>query len=108
MDQHSRATCLKKGAIYTLRQDPVDPQLIFVGTEYGVFFTRDGGKKWIQIKGGLPTIAVRDMEIQERENDLVLGFLWSWFLHLGQLRPTPQPRRTLLERQRTSYPSRMH
>ena len=77
----------EKGAIYTLRQDPVDPQLIFVGTEYGVFFTRDGGKKWIQIKGGLPTIAVRDMEIQERENDLVLASFGRGFYILDNYAP---------------------
>jgi hypothetical protein len=44
-----------------------------VGTEFGVFFTIDGGKQWRQLKGGLPTIAVRDMEIQRRESDLVLA-----------------------------------
>ena len=35
--------------------------------------TNDGGQKWVQLKGGLPTIAVRDLAIQQRENDLVLG-----------------------------------
>ena len=37
------------------------PQPVFAGTEFGLFFTNDGGKKWIQLKGGLPTIAVRDV-----------------------------------------------
>ena len=74
----------EKGAIYTLRQDPVDPNLIFVGTEYGVFFTLDGGKKWVQIKGGLPTIAVRDMEIQERGKRLGLGHIRTRILRLRQ------------------------
>ncbi|MCO4806636.1 MAG: glycosyl hydrolase [Flavobacteriales bacterium] len=77
----------EKGAIYTLRQDPVDPNLIFVGTEYGVFFTLDGGKKWVQIKGGLPTIAVRDMEIQERESDLVLATFGRGFYVLDNFAP---------------------
>jgi photosystem II stability/assembly factor-like uncharacterized protein len=77
----------EKGAIYTLRQDPVDPKLIFVGTEYGVFFTRDGGKKWVQIKGGLPTIAIRDMEIQERESDLVLASFGRGFFVLDNYAP---------------------
>ncbi|GAB5538965.1 MAG: hypothetical protein Salg2KO_10680 [Salibacteraceae bacterium] len=77
----------EKGAVYTLRQDPVDPKLIFVGTEYGVFFTRDGGRKWVQIKGGLPTIAIRDMEIQERENDLVLASFGRGFYILDNYAP---------------------
>ena len=46
---------------------------MFCGTEFGVFFSTNGGGHWKQIKAGLPTIAVRDIAIQERENDLVLG-----------------------------------
>jgi photosystem II stability/assembly factor-like uncharacterized protein len=59
--------------VYSIIQDHEKPELLFVGTEYGVFFTINDGKKWIQLKGGLPTIAVRDIDIQRRENDLVLG-----------------------------------
>jgi hypothetical protein len=51
----------------------VDKNLLFAGTEFGVFFSNNGGQQWIQLKAGLPTIAVRDIEIQRRENDLVLG-----------------------------------
>jgi len=57
----------------SINQDYIKPDLLFAGTEYGVFFTINGGKKWIQLKGGLPTTAVRDLDIQERENDLVIG-----------------------------------
>jgi hypothetical protein len=46
---------------------------LFAGTEFGLYFSIDGGQKWIQLKGGLPTIAVRDLNIQKRENDLVVG-----------------------------------
>ncbi len=63
----------ERGSVYTLAEDPVDPQLLFAGTEFGVFFTRDGGQHWIQLKGGIPTIAVRDLKIHEPENDLVLA-----------------------------------
>ena len=59
--------------MYDLAEDHVDPNLLFVGTEFGVFFTYDRGEEWKQIKAGLPTIAVKDIEIQERENDLVLA-----------------------------------
>ena len=62
----------ENGPTYTIVEDPVDRDLLFVGTEFGVFFSRDA-KRWVQLKGGLPTIAVRDIAIQEREGDLVLG-----------------------------------
>ncbi|KAA3617301.1 MAG: glycosyl hydrolase [Calditrichaeota bacterium] len=63
----------ERGTVYTIAEDHVNPDLLFVGTEFGVFFTIDGGKDWIQLKGGLPTIAVFDIDIQRRESDLVLG-----------------------------------
>ncbi|MEM1008380.1 MAG: glycosyl hydrolase, partial [Myxococcota bacterium] len=63
----------KRGTVHTLAEDHKDPNLLFVGTEYGLFFTQDGGKRWHQVKGGFPTISVRDLEIQRRENDLVIG-----------------------------------
>ncbi|MEO8168955.1 MAG: glycosyl hydrolase, partial [bacterium] len=63
----------ENGVVYSLAEDHVNPKLLFIGTEYGVYFTIDGGEKWIQLKGGMPTIAVKDIAIQKRENDLVLA-----------------------------------
>ena len=63
----------KNGPVWSIAEDHVNANLLFAGTEFGVFFSIDGGQKWIQLKGGLPTIAVRDLNIQKRENDLVLG-----------------------------------
>ncbi|NNE03397.1 MAG: glycosyl hydrolase, partial [Eudoraea sp.] len=63
----------ERGSVYAIEEDHVDSSLIFTGTEFGVFFSPDQGKNWKQLKNGLPTIAVRDIAIQERENDLVLG-----------------------------------
>lgn len=62
-----------RGSTYTIAEDHVKQDLLFVGTEFGVFVTLDGGSNWIQLKGGLPVIAVRDLEIQKRENDLILA-----------------------------------
>jgi hypothetical protein len=59
--------------VYTIAEDHINKDLLFVGTEFGVFVTIDGGAQWTQLKSGLPTIAVRDLEIQRRENDLVLA-----------------------------------
>src|SRR6185312_7713315 len=61
------------GPVLAIAEDHVNPSLLFAGTEFGVFFTIDGGQKWIQLKGGFPTISVRDLAIQKRENDLVVG-----------------------------------
>ena len=63
----------KKGSVYAIEEDHVDGNLIFCGTEYGAFFSPDKGQHWKELSNGLPTIAVRDIAIQERENDLVLG-----------------------------------
>jgi photosystem II stability/assembly factor-like uncharacterized protein len=63
----------ERGSVYSLAQDAVEPGLLFAGTELGVFFTLDGGGNWIELEGGMPPIAVRDLAIQEREVDLVVG-----------------------------------
>ena len=62
-----------KHLAWRLVQDHVDPKLLFAGTEFGVFFTVDGGKNWVGLTGGAPTISFRDLAIQTRENDLVAG-----------------------------------
>jgi hypothetical protein len=61
------------GPVLAIAEDPVDPNLIFVGTEYGLFFTTNGGAKWTRLRNGLPTIAVRDLHIQKAMGDLVIG-----------------------------------
>jgi photosystem II stability/assembly factor-like uncharacterized protein len=62
-----------KGSAYTIAEDHVDPNLLFVGTEFGLFASIDGGQKWSPMKNNLPVIAIKDLEIQKRENDLVLA-----------------------------------
>ncbi len=61
----------KNNIIWRIVQDHVDKNLIFIGTEFGIYATRDGGGSWTQLKGGLPTISFRDLKIHRRENDLV-------------------------------------
>ncbi len=57
--------------VWRVVQDHVDPDLMFAGTEYGVFVTLDGGGAWHELTGNAPTIPYRDLVIQRRENDLV-------------------------------------
>ncbi len=77
----------ERGSVYSIAEDPEVPDLLFVGTEFGAWFTRDGGAHWVQLTGGLPTIAVRDLAIQTRENDLVLATFGRGFWVLDDYTP---------------------
>jgi photosystem II stability/assembly factor-like uncharacterized protein len=77
----------ERGTVYALLEDSVDRDLVFAGTEFGVYFTEDGGRKWVRLSGGLPTIAVRDLALQEREGDLVLGTFGRGFYVLDDISP---------------------
>jgi photosystem II stability/assembly factor-like uncharacterized protein len=57
--------------IWRLVQDHVNPKLLFLGTEYGVYVSLNQGDNWHKFSNGMPTISVRDLAIQKRENDLV-------------------------------------
>jgi hypothetical protein len=60
------------GSVQVIREHPRQPNLLFVGTEFGVYFTIDGAH-WTQLKSGIPGVPVHDMQIQARANDLVVG-----------------------------------
>ena len=77
----------ERGTVYSIALDHEDPQLIFAGTEFGVFFTRDEGENWTQLNAGIPTIACRDLEIQRRENDLVIASFGRGFFILDDYTP---------------------
>ena len=63
-----------RGYAHVVKEDVVKPNLLFLGTEFGLFVSIDGGKSWAQYKGNhFPAVAVRDLGIQPRENDLVLA-----------------------------------
>ncbi|MEM6642709.1 MAG: glycosyl hydrolase [Bacteroidota bacterium] len=61
----------EKNLVWRIVQDHVDKDLLFAGTEFGIYVTFDGGGSWTQLKGGVPTISFRDLAIQRRENDLI-------------------------------------
>jgi photosystem II stability/assembly factor-like uncharacterized protein len=77
----------ERGSVYALAEDPVSPDLLFAGTEFGLFFTVDGGSRWVRLRGGLPTVAVRDLAIQSREGDLVVGTFGRGFFILDDYSP---------------------
>jgi photosystem II stability/assembly factor-like uncharacterized protein len=76
----------ERGTVYCIKQDHIDPNLLFAGTEFGAFFSTDGGQKWTKL-GGLPTIAVYDLDIQQRENDLVAATFGRGFYVLDNYSP---------------------
>ncbi|HEX2831535.1 MAG TPA: glycosyl hydrolase [Thermoanaerobaculia bacterium] len=95
-----------RGTTYALVEDFVDPKLLFVGTEYGLFFTQNGGGNWIQLEGGMPTIAVRDLWIQKRRNDLVVGTFGRGILILDDYRPLRSMSAAAAKNEATIFPAR--
>ena len=88
----------ERGSVYSIQQDHVNKDLLFAGTEFGLFFTIDGGEKWKQIKSGIPTIAIRDVAVQRRENDLVLASFGRGFYILDNYAPLRELNEELLEK----------
>lgn len=62
-----------RGFAHVVKEDLVNPQLLFVGTEAGLFVSVDGGRQWGQFTGNLPSVPVRDLAIHPRDHDLVIG-----------------------------------
>jgi len=94
------------GPALSFAEDHVNPNLLFVGTEFGLFFTVDGGKKWVRLRGNLPTISVRDMAIQERENDLVLATFGRGFYVLDDYTPLRQLAQSTFDRDGHIFPTK--
>lgn len=94
----------KNGPVLAIAEDHLNPNLLFVGTEFGLFFSIDGGQKWIQLKGGLPTIAVRDLVIQKRENDLVVGTFGRGIYILDNYTPLRLLRPEMLRQEAAVFP----
>ena len=86
----SIASNLPSGTVYAIQEDHVNPNMLFIGTEWGVWTTIDGGKKWEQLKKGIPTIQVKDLTIQRREDDLVVATFGRGFYVLEDYSPLRQ------------------
>ncbi len=80
----------ENGPVVAFAEDTVNASLLFAGTEFGAFFTIDGGQHWVRLKGGLPTIAVRDTVLQAREGDLVIATFGRGFYVLDDITPLRQ------------------
>ncbi|HYE88858.1 MAG TPA: hypothetical protein VEA16_21015 [Vicinamibacterales bacterium] len=92
--------------VLSFAEDHVNPNLLFAGTEHGLHFTVDGGKKWIRLRSNLPTIPVRDLAIQERENDLVLATFGRGFYVLDDYSPLRQLSQATFDRDGHVFPTK--
>jgi photosystem II stability/assembly factor-like uncharacterized protein len=67
------ATADIKGYAQVVREDLVNPNLLFVGTEMGLYLSLDAGKNWAQFKENLPGVPVYDVQIHQRDGDAIIG-----------------------------------
>ncbi len=96
----------ERGSVYSLAEDHVDTDLIFAGTEFGLYFSNSAGKSWRKLSSGLPTIAVRDMAVQTRENDLVLATFGRGFYVLDDYSSLRNFRESNLSKEAILMPAR--
>jgi len=92
--------------VWRLVQDHVKPELLFVGTEFGIHFSLDGGKEWIKLTGDAPTISFRDLAIQRRENDLVGASFGRGFYILDDYSPLREASAEQMKEEATLFPVR--
>ncbi len=83
--------------VHSIIQDPVKKDLLFTGTEFGIYTSIDGGNHWVKFGSGLPDIAVRDIAIQERENDLVVATFGRGFYIVDNYAPVREVTAKMLE-----------
>ena len=92
--------------VWRIVQDHVAPNLLFAATEFGVYFTIDGGNEWIEFNAGLPTISVRDITIQRRENDLIAATFGRGYYIVDDISPLREISREMLAKDADLFPTR--
>ena len=92
--------------VWRVVQDHVRAGLLFAGTEFGVYFTIDTGETWTRLEGGMPTISIRDLAIQRRENDLVAASFGRGFYVLDDLSVLREVSGEQLDRPATLFSTR--
>ncbi len=93
----------ERGSVHALAEDHVRQGLLFSGTEFGLYFSVDDGEQWVRLKGGLPTIAVRDLAVQREANALVLATFGRGFYILDDYSPLRLVTPELLEQEASLF-----
>jgi photosystem II stability/assembly factor-like uncharacterized protein len=100
------ATDAISGYAHVVRQDLANPDLLFVGTELGLYVSLDGGAKWVRFTGNLPKVAVRDVAIHPRDLDLLIATHGRGIYIVDDLTPLRNLSRQVLETDAAILPSR--
>lgn len=95
-----------RGLVWRIVQDHLKPELLFVGTEFGIYFSVNAGEKWVKLAGGVPTISFRDLAIQKRENDLVGASFGRGFFVLDDYSALREVSEKQLAAEATLFPTR--
>lgn len=90
--------------VWCITQDHKNRDLLFIGTEFGIYFTLDEGNHWINLAGGIPPIPFRDIEIQERESDLVGASFGRGFFILDDYSPLRHIEKNILKQEIILFP----
>jgi photosystem II stability/assembly factor-like uncharacterized protein len=96
----------EKHDVWGIIQDHINGDLLFAATEFGVFTSVDGGKAWVQLKGNMPVAQVRDIQVQKRYSDLVLGTFGRGFWVLDDYSPLRAMTSQTLAEEARLYPTR--
>jgi len=104
--QSIRGNLPDRTLIWRLVQDHVKKDLMFAATEFGIYFTLDGGGKWIKFEAGIPTISFRDITIQRRENDLIGASFGRRFFVLDDYSLLRQVNEESLKQEATLFPAK--
>ncbi|NOY38568.1 MAG: glycosyl hydrolase [Chlorobi bacterium] len=95
-----------EGYCHKILEDPVAGNLLFLGTEFGLYLSVDGGHSWARFTGNFPKVSVRDMVIQTRENDLVVATHGRGILILDDITPLRSITPDILDEEVAFLPSR--
>jgi len=95
-----------KSYAHVVRQDPVAPSLLYVGTEFGLFVSLDAGASWAPFRAGLPAVAVRDLAVEKREGDLLIATHGRGIYILDDLTPLRALTPKVLDSEVSFLPSR--
>ena len=96
----------ERGGVYAIAEDHVNKNLLFAGTEFGLYFTNIGGEKWIKLNVGLPTTQVRDLTIQKQMDDLVIGTFGRSIYVLDDYSPLRVATPEMMQKESALFPVR--
>ncbi|MGC9341507.1 MAG: VPS10 domain-containing protein [Bacteroidales bacterium] len=95
-----------EGYCFKILQDPVNPELLFLGTEFGLYASIDGGEVWSRFTGNIPKVAIHEMVFHPRENDLIMATHGRGILIIDDLSPLRALNTDIIQEDLAFLPSR--